>query len=109
MSRLRIHGIPDSRALRSLLGADFTVADLNLAAVSYLALKLVPVGDAAVQRIAIVWIVISGPFRSGAAGAASHAANVRAMNEAALALFGGGHAPIIGVNLALPHDRRCRR
>ncbi len=69
MSRLRIHGVPDSRAFRSLLGADLTVADLNLAAVSYLALKLVLVGDAAAQRIAIGWIMISGPFRSGAAGA----------------------------------------
>lgn len=40
MSRLRVHGIPDSRALRRLLGADFTVADLKFAAVSSLALKL---------------------------------------------------------------------
>jgi hypothetical protein len=30
------------------------------------------------------------------------------MNEAAVALF-CGHVPIIGVNPALPHDRRCRR
>jgi hypothetical protein len=40
MSRLRIHAIPASRALRSVLGAGFTVADLNLAAVNFLALKL---------------------------------------------------------------------
>jgi hypothetical protein len=104
MSRLRIHGIPDSRAFRSLLGADFTVADLNLAAVKLPRAEatVVPVGDAAAQRIAIGWIMISGPFRSGAAGAASRAANLQAMNEAALALFRGGHVPIIGVNLALP-------
>jgi hypothetical protein len=40
MSRLRIHAIPASRALRSLLGADFTVVDLNLAALSSLAPQL---------------------------------------------------------------------
>jgi hypothetical protein len=49
-----------------------------------------------------VWIMVSGPYRSGAANGASRAANLRAMNEVALALFRRGHVPVIGVNLALP-------
>ena len=43
-----------------------------------------------------------GPYRSGAVGAAGRAANLRILNEAALAVFRRGHLPVIGVNLALP-------
>lgn len=49
-----------------------------------------------------MWIMISGPYTSGAADAATRAANLQAMNRAALALHRGGHVPVIGVNMALP-------
>jgi hypothetical protein len=49
-----------------------------------------------------MWIMVAGPYRSGAADAAERAANLRALNEAALALHQMGHVPIIGVNMALP-------
>ena len=48
------------------------------------------------------WIMIAGPYSSGGADAAQRAANLRAMNEAALRIFEKGHTPIIGVNMALP-------
>ena len=49
-----------------------------------------------------MWIMIGGPYGTGAKTAADRAANLARMNEAALALFRKGHVPIIGVNLALP-------
>jgi hypothetical protein len=49
-----------------------------------------------------MWIMVSGPYTAGGADAATRAANLRAMNLAALALLRAGHVPIIGVNLALP-------
>jgi hypothetical protein len=49
-----------------------------------------------------MWIMVSGPYRSGAGDARRRAANLRAINAAALALFRAGHVPIVGVNLALP-------
>mgnify|MGYP000935814053 FL=1 len=49
-----------------------------------------------------MWIMISGPYRSGAAGESDRSANLLAMNRAALAVFRLGHIPIIGVNMALP-------
>ena len=49
-----------------------------------------------------MWIMVSGPYSAGGADRARRAANLRAMNEAALALFQAGHVPVIGVNLALP-------
>ena len=48
------------------------------------------------------WIMIAGPYSSGGADTAARAANLRAMNEAALEVFQRGHTPIIGVNMALP-------
>ncbi len=48
------------------------------------------------------WIMIAGPYSSGGAGATERAANLRAMNEAALEVFQKGHTPVIGVNMALP-------
>ncbi len=56
-------------------------------------------GAAGVSRL---WIMVAGPYRSGAADAAARAANLRALNAAALAVFRRGHLPVIGVNLALP-------
>jgi hypothetical protein len=46
--------------------------------------------------------MVSGPYRSGAVTEEERGANLRAMNEAALALFRMGHIPVIGVNMALP-------
>ena len=48
------------------------------------------------------WIMVSGPYTAGSTDAASRAANLRALNRAALALLRMGHVPVIGVNLALP-------
>jgi uncharacterized protein DUF1937 len=49
-----------------------------------------------------VWIMVGGTYGTGAKSAADRAANLRHMNEAALAVFRKGHVPIIGVNVALP-------
>jgi hypothetical protein len=49
-----------------------------------------------------VWIMIAGPYRSGAAGAEQRSVNLRTLNEAAVAVRRAGHVPIIGVNMALP-------
>jgi len=57
------------------------------------------VGAASVGQM---WIMVAGPYRSGAADAAARAANLRTLNEAALVVFRRGHVPVIGVNLALP-------
>jgi hypothetical protein len=46
--------------------------------------------------------MIAGPYSAGAADAEARAANLRALNEAALAVLRRGHVPVIGVNLALP-------
>lgn len=49
-----------------------------------------------------LWIMIAGPYASGAKTAEERQANLRAMNEAAYAVFKKGHIPVIGVNTALP-------
>ena len=49
-----------------------------------------------------MWIMVGGPYGTGAKSAAERAANLARMNQAALAVWRKGHAPIIGVNLALP-------
>ena len=49
-----------------------------------------------------MWIMVAGPYDSGAADEAARAANLRVLNAAGLALFRRGHVPVIGVNLALP-------
>ena len=56
-------------------------------------------GTAGVSRL---WIMVAGPYGSGSADAEARAANLRILNEAALAVFRRGHLPVIGVNLALP-------
>ncbi len=52
--------------------------------------------------MAALWIMIAGPYNSGGADAVRRAANLRALNEAAVAVFRRGHVPVIGVNMALP-------
>ena len=48
-------------------------------------------------------ILVAGPYRSGTGDdPARLGANVRAMNETALALFRAGHLPVTGEALALP-------
>ena len=49
-----------------------------------------------------MWIMIAGPYRSGAGDDAARAANLRTMNQAALEVWRLGHVPVIGVNMALP-------
>jgi hypothetical protein len=46
--------------------------------------------------------MVAGPYRSGAVDAVGRAANLRGLNDAALAVFRRGHVPMVGVNLALP-------
>ncbi|MDG1212036.1 MAG: hypothetical protein P8Q48_14340 [Paracoccaceae bacterium] len=48
------------------------------------------------------WVMIAGPYSSGGANPAQRAANLTAMNAAALAVFEKVHTPVIGVNMALP-------
>ena len=48
-------------------------------------------------------ILVAGPYRSGTGDDPDRlAANVEAMNRAALALFRAGHLPVTGEALALP-------
>jgi hypothetical protein len=48
-------------------------------------------------------ILVAGPYRSGTNDDPDRiAANVRAMNEAALQLFRAGHIPVLGEWFALP-------
>ena len=49
-----------------------------------------------------LWIMVSGPYRSGSSDPAVRASNLRQLNRAAHAVFEKGHVPIVGVNLALP-------
>ncbi len=49
-----------------------------------------------------LWIMVAGPYSSGAPDEDARKANHRTLNQAALAVFEKGHIPIIGVNLALP-------
>lgn len=49
-----------------------------------------------------MWIMVGGPYTSGAQDDKERQRNLDVLNSAALAVFGKGHVPIIGVNLALP-------
>ena len=49
-----------------------------------------------------MWIMIAGPYRTGARSAEERAHNLRGLNLAAYEVFRRGHVPVIGVNLALP-------
>jgi hypothetical protein len=48
------------------------------------------------------WIMIAGPYRSGASTAEQRRQNLSRLNQVALAIFRKGHVPVIGVNMALP-------
>lgn len=48
------------------------------------------------------WIMVAGPYTSGAGSAMARARNLTAMNTVALSLFRRGYLPVIGVNMALP-------
>ncbi len=52
-----------------------------------------------------MWIMIAGPYRTGAHSESDRDRNLLALNRAAVALLRKGHVPIIGVNLALPMIR----
>ena len=47
-------------------------------------------------------IMVSGPYTSGDADAATRQARLEVMNRAALEVFERGHIPVVGVNMALP-------
>jgi hypothetical protein len=49
-----------------------------------------------------MWIWICGPYATGGADRERRAANLRVLNEAALAVLRMGHTPVIGANMALP-------
>ena len=49
-----------------------------------------------------MWVMVSGPYRTGAADEAARRENLEALNRAAFGVFSRGHIPIVGVNLALP-------
>ena len=49
-----------------------------------------------------MWIMVSGPYSSGAATAEERERNLRALHEAALAVLRLGHVPVVGVSAALP-------
>lgn len=49
-----------------------------------------------------MWVMVSGPYRAGAATEAEREANLEAMNRAAYEVLRKGHVPVIGVNMALP-------
>lgn len=49
-----------------------------------------------------MWIMVAGPYTAGARSVVERAANLRALNRAAVEVFGLGHVPVIGVNMALP-------
>ena len=49
-----------------------------------------------------MWIMVAGPYRSGSSDPEVWAENLRRLHQSAAAIFEKGHAPIIGVNMALP-------
>lgn len=49
-----------------------------------------------------MWIMIAGPYSTGALSEMDRERNLLTLNRAAVALLKKGHVPIIGVNLALP-------
>src|SRR5262245_37432292 len=54
------------------------------------------------EHMKALWVMISGPYRTGARTDAERAANLSRLNAAAYEVFRRGHVPIVGVNLALP-------
>lgn len=56
----------------------------------------------AARRTQRLWIMVSGPYRTSYLPDDWAANNLKALNDAALAIFKKGHVPVIGVNMALP-------
>ena len=54
------------------------------------------------KRGCAMWIMIAGPYRSGANSEADREQNLAKLNRAADELFRKGHVPVVGVNCALP-------
>ena len=48
-----------------------------------------------------LWVMIAGPYTSGARSEEDRAENLCALNAVAYEVFRRGHVPIVGVNLAL--------
>jgi hypothetical protein len=49
-----------------------------------------------------MWIMIAGPYSTGARTTGEREDNLRTLNRVAVEVHRRGHLPIIGVNLALP-------
>ncbi len=49
-----------------------------------------------------LWIMIAGPYTSGAQNEQQRQANLEVLNRAAWEVYRKGHVPIIGVNNAMP-------
>jgi hypothetical protein len=49
-----------------------------------------------------MWIMIAGPYRTGAQSELERERNLLELNRAAYEVFRRGHVPIVGVNCALP-------
>ena len=49
-----------------------------------------------------LWVMISGPYTTGAKTKTDRERNLAALNRAAYEVLRRGHVPIVGVNLALP-------
>ena len=49
-----------------------------------------------------LWIMISGPYATGAKTRADRERHLGALNRAAYEVLRRGHVPVVGVNLALP-------
>jgi hypothetical protein len=54
------------------------------------------------ESVQSLWIMVSGPYRSGSDDPHVWQENLDAMNAAALDVWKKGHVPVIGVNMALP-------
>jgi hypothetical protein len=48
------------------------------------------------------WIMVAGPYRSGAQSEAEREENRLRLNRTAVEVLRRGHVPILGINLALP-------
>jgi hypothetical protein len=49
-----------------------------------------------------MWIMIAGPYRTGATSDADRERNLLALDRAGLEVLPKGHTPIVGVSVALP-------
>jgi hypothetical protein len=49
-----------------------------------------------------MWIMVSGPYSTGAPTPAERERNLAELNRIGVELFRKGHVPVVGVNLVLP-------